>query len=160
MDLFIRTLFWLAFTALWAYLNRPEAGFLAIQPVFPVLLGSALVAAGLTLYGWSAGLLAAAAPITRSSPVELLRRGPYRYVRNALYLSVAVVLAGISTLYEAWSARDLVRAAIVALCAHIAVVRFEEPATRRALGAPYDECCRLVPRWIPRFKPVRSTAPS
>lgn len=25
-DLFIRTLFWLAFAALWAYLNKPEVG--------------------------------------------------------------------------------------------------------------------------------------
>lgn len=151
MDLFIRTLFWLALTALWAYLNKPEAGFLAIQPGLPALAGVVLIGSGLMLYGWSAGLLAAAAPITRSSPVELLRRGPYRYVRNPLYLSIAAVLAGISTLYGAWGVRDLVRAAIVAVFVHIAVVRFEEPATRRALGAAYDEYCRRVPRWLPRL---------
>ena len=152
MDLLIRTLFWLAFTALWAYLNRPEAGgFLAIEPGFPALAGAALIAAGLALYGWSARLLADAAPITRSAPVALLRRGPYRYVRNPLYLSVAAVLAGVSTLYGAWSARDLVRAAIVAFCVHLAVVRFEEPRTRSQLGAAYDEYCRQVPRWLPRF---------
>jgi protein-S-isoprenylcysteine O-methyltransferase Ste14 len=151
MDLLIRTLFWLAFTALWAYLNRPEAGFLAIQPGFPALLGFALIALGVALYVWCIRLLADAAPMILSAPKSLLRRGPYGYVRNPLYLSVGAVLAGISTLYAAWGARDLLRAAIVAVCAHVGVVRFEEPATRRALGAAYDEYCRLVPRWIPRF---------
>jgi protein-S-isoprenylcysteine O-methyltransferase Ste14 len=152
MDLFIRTLLWLAFTALWAYMNRPETGgFFAIESGFPALLGAALIAAGLALYGWSARLLADAAPITRSSPVALLQRGPYRYVRNPLYLSVAAILAGISTLYGAWGLREFVRAVIVVLSVHFAVVRFEEPRTRRQLGAAYDEYCRQVPRWIPRF---------
>jgi protein-S-isoprenylcysteine O-methyltransferase Ste14 len=151
-DLVIRTLFWLAFVALWAYLSQQEAGgFLAIRPGFPTLLGVALIAGGVALYVWCVRLLADAAPIILSSPKALLRRGPYGYVRNPLYLSIAAILAGISTLYGAWGARDLVRAAVVALCAQIGVVRFEEPATRRALGAAYDEYCRLVPRWIPRF---------
>jgi protein-S-isoprenylcysteine O-methyltransferase Ste14 len=151
-DLAIRTLFWLAFAVLWAYLSQPEAGgFLAIQSGFSRLLGIGLIAGGVALYVWCVRLLADAAPIILSSPKALLRRGPYGHVRNPLYLSIAAILAGISTLYAAWSAHDLVRAAIVALCAHIGVVRFEEPATRRALGAAYDEYCRLVPRWIPRF---------
>jgi protein-S-isoprenylcysteine O-methyltransferase Ste14 len=151
-DLVIRTLFWLAFVALWAYLSQPEAGgFLAIQSGFPRLLGIGLIAGGVALYVWCVRLLADAAPIILSSPKTLLRRGPYGHVRNPLYLSIGAILAGISTLYAAWGARDLVRAAIVALCAQIGVVRFEEPATRRTLGAAYDEYCRLVPRWIPRF---------
>lgn len=82
----------------------------------------------------------------------LLRRGPYAYVRNPLYLSIAAILAGVSTLYGAWDDSDLLRAAIVVLCVHFAVVRLEEPATRKRLGAEYDEYCLLVPRWIPRWQ--------
>lgn len=152
-DLFVRTLFWLAFAVRWAYLNRPEVGgFLAVRSGFPLLLGVGLIASGLTVYAWSARLLADAAPIALSGPKMLLKRGPYGYVRNPLYLSIAAVLAGVSALYGAWGVSDLVRAAIVVLCVHFAVVRLEEPATRKRLGAEYDEYCRLVPRWMPRWR--------
>jgi protein-S-isoprenylcysteine O-methyltransferase Ste14 len=82
--------------------------------------------------------------------VTLLRRGPYRYVRNPLYLSVALVLLGISTLYRPWSAATVAGTAIMALSVHWAVVRVEEPKTRKHFGADYDAYCRLVPRWLPR----------
>jgi protein-S-isoprenylcysteine O-methyltransferase Ste14 len=85
------------------------------------------------------------------TPVTLLRRGPYRYVRNPLYVSVAAVLMGVSTPYRPWGIFDLARAAIILLCVHVAVVRFEEPHTRKQFGADYDEYCRAVPRWLPRW---------
>lgn len=152
LDLFVRTLFWLAFVVLWTYLSKPEGvGLLAFQSGFPGLLGFGLIVCGISLYAWSARLLAGAAPISLNAPVKLVKRGPYAYVRNPLYLAIAAILAGVSTLYGAWAVSDLVRAAIVALCVHLMVVGLEEPATRKRLGAEYDEYCRLVPRWIPRW---------
>jgi protein-S-isoprenylcysteine O-methyltransferase Ste14 len=75
--------------------------------------------------------------------------------QESLYLAIAAILAGVSALYGAWSVRHLVHATIVALGAHLVVVRMEEPATRKRLGAEYEEYCRTVPRWIPRFRRVR-----
>lgn len=152
-DLIIRTLIWLTVVALWAALNKPEGhGPLAIQTGLPLLLGLCLGLGGISLYIWTAQLLAEGAPITKYEPRALLTRGPYRYVRNPLYLSMAIVLAGVSALYGAWSPRHLVRYALVAVGAHLVVVMIEEPATRRHLGGVYDEYCRVVPRWIPRFR--------
>jgi protein-S-isoprenylcysteine O-methyltransferase Ste14 len=31
------------------------------------------------------------------------------------------------------------------------VVFYEEPTLRRKFGAEYEEYCRRVPRWLPRF---------
>jgi len=69
-----------------------------------------------------------------------------------LYLSIAAILIGISMLYRAWTAGHLARAALLAVAAHLVVVLIEEPATRKRLGAEYDEYCRAVPRWFPRKK--------
>ena len=155
-DLLVRTLIWLTVVAVWAYLNKPNGdGFLAMQSGFPRLVGVALIVGGIGLYAWTATLLADGAPITSYEPTTLLTRGPYRYVRNPLYLAIAAILAGVSALYGAWSIRHLVHATIVALGAHLVVVRMEEPATRKRLGAAYEEYCRTVPRWIPRFRRTR-----
>jgi protein-S-isoprenylcysteine O-methyltransferase Ste14 len=152
-DFIVRTLIWLAVIALWAFLNKPVGdSILAIQAGLPTLLGLSLVVGGICLYIWSAQLLAGGAPITKYEPAALLTRGPYRHVRNPLYLSIAMVLAGVSALYRAWSLGHLVRYGLVALGAHLLVVMVEEPATRKHLGSAYEEYCRLVPRWIPRFR--------
>ena len=155
-DLLVRTFIWLAVVAVWAYLNKPEGeGFLALQSGFPRLLGAALIAGGIGLYAWTARLLADGAPITSYEPMRLLTRGPYGHVRNPLYLAIAAILAGVSSLYGAWSLRHLVQAAIAALGAHLVVVRMEEPATRKRLGAEYEAYCRTVPRWVPRLRRAR-----
>ena len=152
-DLTIRTLIWLTVVALWAALNKPDGqSVLSIRTGLPMLLGLCLGLGGLSLYICTAQLLAESAPITKYEPRALLTRGPYRYVRNPLYLSVAMVLASVSALYRAWSPGHLVRYALVALGAHLVVVMIEEPATRKHLGAVYEEYCRLVPRWVPRFR--------
>lgn len=116
------------------------------------MLGLCLVICGTCLYIWSAQVLAGGAPITQRLPTALLTRGPYRYVRNPLYLSIAAVLAGISAVYGAWSPGHLLRYTAIAIGAHLLVIMVEEPATRKHLGAAYEEYCRIVPRWIPRFR--------
>ena len=152
-DLAARTLIWLAVIALWASLKKPDGqGALAVRSGVPLFLGAGFIAGGVALYAWSAIMLADTAPVTRSQPRALLSRGPYSYVRNPLYLSIAAILIGISMLYGAWTAGHLARAALLAVAAHLVVVLIEEPATRKRLGAEYDEYCRVVPRWIPRWK--------
>jgi protein-S-isoprenylcysteine O-methyltransferase Ste14 len=77
-------------------------------------------------------------------------QGLYRYVRNPMYVSVLLVLLGESVFFE--SRRLLLYAGIVWLVVHSFVLIYEEPALRRKFGAAYDEYCRRVPRWLPRFR--------
>jgi protein-S-isoprenylcysteine O-methyltransferase Ste14 len=39
----------------------------------------------------------------------------------------------------------------VALGFHLFVVLYEERTLKRRFGASYEEYCKTVPRWIPRF---------
>jgi protein-S-isoprenylcysteine O-methyltransferase Ste14 len=152
-DIIVRTFIWICLIALWMRLTLPAGmGLTNIRAGLPRLAGVGLLLGGTLGYAWSVGWLARGAPITQHAPAALLTQGPYRYVRNPLYLSVALVLVGISTLYRPWTATHVAAWAVLAIVVHATVVRFEEPITRRQFGADYEAYCRRVPRWIPGIK--------
>ena len=148
----LRTLVWLGFLSWCVYVRKPAGSSLVPSRLgVGVVVGVVLALAGLALYVWAARTLASEVPSTLAAPAMLLRRGPYRYVRNPLYLAVGALLVGAITLYAPWGPRDLIAVGVIATFIHIFVVRREEPATRRRLGSTYDEYCADVPRWIPRL---------
>jgi len=74
--------------------------------------------------------------------------GPHRWVRNPIYISALLVVLG-----QAWlflSLPLLGYAGAMALCCHLFVIGYEEPALRRRFGSAYLKYRRTVPRWIPR----------
>jgi protein-S-isoprenylcysteine O-methyltransferase Ste14 len=75
--------------------------------------------------------------------------GPFRYVRNPIYLAGITLLLGVGLLYPTWEAKDLVLPLLLLVYFHVAVVRVEEPALRQLFSATYDEYCKRVPRWFP-----------
>ena len=83
-------------------------------------------------------------------PRELVVQGLYRYVRNPMYLSVALILAG--ELLLAPSRPFLVYAATVFLLFNLVVIGYEERTLRRRFGASSDRYTRQVHRWIPRLR--------
>lgn len=85
-------------------------------------------------------------------PKELVVDGPYRYVRNPMYLGCAVSLVGV-TAYHA-SPWPLAVLGVFLVWAHLFVRHFEEPRLRRTFGHAYHDYCARVPRWLPaRPKP-------
>ncbi len=108
-----------------------------------------VIAAGAALYFWCVGNFAAVGggtPGPWDAPRRVVARGPYRWVRNPIYLAALLVVLG-----EAWlfaSPRLLAYAAVMALCCHLFVTGYEEPALRRRFGAAYLEYRHAVPRWI------------
>lgn len=89
-------------------------------------------------------------PAPIDPPKVLVARGPYRVVRNPMYVSVGLVLVGEALLFE--SLILLVYALLLGLGFHLFVVCYEEPTLRRKFGAAYEEYCRAVPRWIPEVR--------
>ena len=81
-------------------------------------------------------------------PTQLVVRGPYRHVRNPMYVGVALILLGETALFESMAL--LVYGAIFVAVAHGFVVLYEEPALRRQFGESYEEYRRRVRRWWPR----------
>ena len=82
-------------------------------------------------------------------PRELVAQGPYRYVRNPMYLSVSVILLG-----ETLLTRSIALAAYAAVwfaLVNIFVMAYEEPWLRHRFGASYDDYASTVGRWVPTF---------
>ena len=82
-------------------------------------------------------------------PTQLVVRGPYRYVRNPMYVGAVLVLLGEAALFV--SIALLIYGAIFFVVAHCFAVMYEEPTLHRQFGASYDTYRNCVRRWIPRL---------
>ena len=110
------------------------------------LLMVALGSAGLLwcvrdFYMSGKGTLAPWAP-----PQELVVVGLYRYSRNPMYVSVALILLGWAISFR--SAGLLVYALAMMLAFHLRVILGEEPWLERVHGAAWQEYSRRVRRWF------------
>ena len=120
--------------------------------------GILLLALGVAGFLWTALDFAFAGrgtPAPIDPPKVLVVRGLYRYSRNAMYISVLLVLAGEGVLFLSWT---LCRYALAMWGGfHLFVLLYEEPTLRDKFGDSYVEYCKRVNRWLPR--PPRSSAP-
>ena len=87
-------------------------------------------------------------PAPFDPPRRLVVRGPYRLVRNPMYLGAGLALAGAAAFYQ--SLPLLGYAGLFLLISHVFVVLYEEPALRRTFEGDYESYCRRVGRWWPR----------
>ena len=109
-----------------------------------------LGAAGAALALWCIGtfaLVGKGTPAPFDPPRRLVVRGPYRMIRNPMYLGAGLALASAALFYQ--SAPVAAYAALFWLATHLFVVAYEEPTLRRTFGAEYEEYCRRVRRWWP-----------
>ena len=88
------------------------------------------------------------------APTEhLVVGGPYRYVRNPMYVAVVVAILGQALLF---GQAALLWYGIAIALVQAAFVRFyEEPGLRRRYGAEYDTYRAAVSAWWPRLRPWR-----
>jgi protein-S-isoprenylcysteine O-methyltransferase Ste14 len=110
-----------------------------------------VIAAGTALYAWCVWNFAVqghGTPGLWDAPARVVATGPYRWVRNPIYLAALLIVLG-----EAWlflSPPLLAYAGAMAVFFHLFVVSYEERTLRRRFGDTYLEYRRTVPRWIPR----------
>ena len=87
-------------------------------------------------------------PAPFDPPRRLVVRGPYRFVRNPMYIGAALALAGAALYFQ--SVALFVFVAGFLAVTHLFVVIYEEPVLRRTFGTEYDAYCNRVHRWLPR----------
>ena len=92
-------------------------------------------------------------PAPIAPPERLVVAGPYRRVRNPMYVAVTALNLGQAALFA--DLRLLVYAGAVWAAFHAFVLLYEEPTLRRAFPRDYAPYFAAVPRWIPRIKPWR-----
>lgn len=81
---------------------------------------------------------------------SLVASGPYRFVRNPMYVAVVALILGQGVLFA--SGPTLAYGAVTWLTMHLFVVFYEEP--RLSIDhSSYDAYRAAVPRWLPRLTP-------
>jgi hypothetical protein len=79
-------------------------------------------------------------------PEHIVDTGPYRRVRNPMYLGHLIFFAGLALVLESWIA-------LAVLVFHMfwfdKRVREDEDRLAKMFGEPYRDYCRRVKRWIP-----------
>jgi protein-S-isoprenylcysteine O-methyltransferase Ste14 len=142
------------------WLSWSWSGMSSLQVLGCVLFAGS-VAAGtwaVAKMGWARLLLAGAlfppgvGAEENGVPQRLVVEGPYRYVRNPLYDGDFCLILGAALLTRSW--------ALVLLSAlYLVQLAFQLPLEERELGerfgVPYRRYCELVPRFVPRRRPVR-----
>jgi protein-S-isoprenylcysteine O-methyltransferase Ste14 len=128
---------------------------------FGRVLGAALLAAGLVALiqaFWRFVVEGLGTPAPVAAPDRLVVGGPYRHVRNPMYVAVLAVIIGQSLLLG----QPILLAYAAALWLIVAsFVRFyEEPTLSRRFGAEYEAYRRAVPAWWPRLRPWRPGEPA
>ena len=116
--------------------------------------GWLLIAAGIALYFacafWGFAIRGKGTPLPLDPPKRLVIEGPYRVVRNPMYWSVAFVMLGEAAVFHSVALLQLLAAFAVGVI--LFVLSIEEPGLKAKFGPEYEEYCRRVPRWLPRFK--------
>ena len=144
-----------AFVLLWAWvagaLRVYDARLGGMLPPWTRLPGTLLAVAGAALALWCVVTFVTAGagtPAPFDAPRRFVAVGPYRYVRNPMYLGGMGVLAGAGLVLR--SPSIVIFTAAWWLLAHVFVLAYEEPTLRARFGATYDDYCSRVSRWIPR----------
>jgi len=108
-----------------------------------IALGAAVL-----LYGvWRFAAEGRGTPSPTAPTEQLVVAGPYRYVRNPMYLAVGAVIAGQALLFGSVALVAYLAVFIVAVVSF--VKGYEEPTLRRTFGAEYEAYCQRVPAWVP-----------
>ena len=117
------------------------------------LAGLAVLALGGALAVWCVvtfALVGKGTPAPFDPPRRLVVAGPYRWVRNPMYIGASLVLIGTALYYG--SIALLGFAAGFLLVVHAFVVFYEEPTLERTFGAPYADYRNAVHRWRPTWR--------
>jgi protein-S-isoprenylcysteine O-methyltransferase Ste14 len=122
----------------------------------PRPLGWIVVALGVMVLlacAWNFAWRGLGTPAPFDPPRQLVVSGPYRYVRNPMYLGLLLTLVGEAAVFPNIASGLVIEAALFWIAASLFVIAGEEPILRRMFGADYEQYVQRVRRWIPRLRP-------
>jgi protein-S-isoprenylcysteine O-methyltransferase Ste14 len=128
----------------WSGIVRPAA--IEWPQIMGMIIGGLGAFTALTCV-FTFALIGRGTPAPFDPPRRLVIRGPYRLVRNPMYIGAGLTLAGAALFYK--SVCLLIYGGIFLLASHLFVVWYEEPTLRRTFGPEYEAYCHRVRRWWP-----------
>lgn len=143
----------------WLALELSRLGLLSFTQATPVVIviASAIAAVGATLRVWGTAYLGSETVNSMQMQAgRLMVAGPYRYVRNPLYLGTLFMIAAMAFVMPPTGALFAV------LLLGMFVLRLiggEEAFLSKRLGEPYQAYLRAVPRLFPRLRTTLAPSP-
>jgi len=128
----------------WSGIVRPAA--MNAPQIVGMIIGGAGALVALSCV-FTFAFIGKGTPAPFDPPRRLVIRGPYRFVRNPMYLGAGLALAGAALFYE--SLPLLAYVGLFILVTHLFVLGYEEPTLRRSFGPEYEAYCQHVRRWWP-----------
>jgi len=98
-------------------------------------------------------------PAPFDPPRRLVISGPYRFVRNPMYLGMGTALLGEGIVFPKITTLMLTMVIVLAVAVSAFIMLYEEPTLRRLFDGDYENYCRNVRRWIPRLRPFDNPLP-
>jgi protein-S-isoprenylcysteine O-methyltransferase Ste14 len=129
----------------WSGISQPEG--IGVVQIIGMVVGAAggLMAVSCVLMF---ALIGRGTPAPFDPPRRLVTKGPYRLMRNPMYVGAGLALTGAALFYQ--SLYLLGYAGLFLLIAHLFVIWYEEPALQRYFEQDYIAYCEAVPRWWPK----------
>ena len=121
-------------------------------PAWMRVIGFALLGAGAVLVLACVGVFVArgrGTPAVFDPPRQFVAVGPYRFVRNPMYIGGLMLLAGLGFYQRSLSI--LLFGLSMSALFHLFVVFVEEPGLKRRFGESYFAYKQSVNRWLPKF---------
>jgi protein-S-isoprenylcysteine O-methyltransferase Ste14 len=122
----------------------PTLGLLEVAGIIVGVAGGALALWCIVTFA----VVGRGTPAPFDPPHKLVVQGPYRHVRNPMYLGAALALCGAAIFYR--SMPLLAYVGLFLLATHGFVVLYEEPTLERVFGDAYRAYRARVRRWLPR----------
>lgn len=138
----------------WIALQLSRSGLLRFTIATPVVIvaGALLSAVGMMLRIAGAAYLGhGIVHDSRMQGPQLVTSGPYRYVRNPIYIGGWSMIAAISLLMPPTGA---LLAMILVTVFYLRLIFAEEAFLESRLGATYGQYLRAVPRIVPRLRTI------
>lgn len=136
----------------WLALELSRTGLLRFTQATPVAIfvGALLAAIGAILRVWGAAYLGSATVQSLNMKADsVIADGPFRYVRNPLYLGLWCTIAALTFVMPPTGALVTM---ILFTSFQFRLILGEEAYLSRQLGEVYRNYLRAVPRLIPRFR--------
>src|SRR5574341_359696 len=119
-----------------------------VLPAWTRVVGIIVMIAGSVLVLICVGVFAArgkGTPAVFDPPREFVAAGPYKYVRNPMYVGGFILLIGFGLYHH--SVSILALALLLAFLFHLFVLRVEEPGLERRFDSSYRDYKNAVNRW-------------
>jgi protein-S-isoprenylcysteine O-methyltransferase Ste14 len=136
----------------WLALEISRTGLLRFTYATPIVIMAGAIAAalGVTFRVWGAAYLGyTTVHHAEMQAGAVMAAGPYRFVRNPLYIGGWFMMAAISMLMAPTGALFTM---VLVTVFYARLILGEEAFLAAQLGAPYREYLRAVPRLVPRFR--------